>query len=129
MIDGQCPVSVLAYVYSHCICRKDRRSFPLFFKVSNRLEWGKPQHYCTVSVKLVVGCREPLVAMTVTVDAVACPAACGLAQTPRLQPVHRLSPRTTIASMSICKPRRFFQPMQQTAIASAEPGNSGLELP
>jgi hypothetical protein len=86
------------------------------------------QHYCTVSVKLVVGCREPLVAITVTVDAVACVVAGELVHTPRLQPVHRLSPSATSTSGNICKPRRFFQPNQQSATASTEPGNNGLEL-
>ena len=41
------------------------------FLVSRRPERRKVQHYCIVSVKLAVGCKEPLVAMTVTVDAVA----------------------------------------------------------
>lgn len=48
----------------------------------------------------------------------------GIATVP--QPVHRLSPTATPASMNSCKPRRFLQPKQQSAIANIEPGNNGL---
>lgn len=71
----------------------------------------------------MVGCIEPLVAITETVDVVA-----EIGNTSEPQPVHRLSPTATPASSSRCKPRRFFQPKQQNAIASTEPGNNGLWL-
>ena len=34
----------------------------------------------------------------------------------------------TASSSNICNRRRFFQPMQQSASASAEPGKNGLGL-
>jgi hypothetical protein len=70
----------------------------------------------------VVGCIEPLAAITETVDVVA---EIGITSTVP-QPVHRLSPTAKQASSSRCMPRRFFQPKQQTAIAITEPGNNGL---
>ena len=55
------------------ICMQEgQKIIPTVFLVSNRLQQKKARHHCTVSAKLVVGCKEPLVAMTVTVDAVAC---------------------------------------------------------
>ena len=70
----------------------------------------------------MVGCIEPLVAITETVDVVA---AIGITSE-EPQPVHRLSPTAIPASSSRCKPRRFFQVKQQNAIASTEPGKKGL---
>jgi hypothetical protein len=52
--------------------QEGQKIIPTVFLVSNRLQQKKARHHCTVSAKLVVGCKEPLVAMTVTVDAVAC---------------------------------------------------------
>ena len=95
---------------------------PTVFLVSNRLQRRHAQHHCTVSVKLVVGCREPPVAITVTVDGGE------VDHTPTLQLVHRLNPSATSTSGTIRRPRRFFQPKQQNATASTEPGNNGLGL-
>ena len=70
----------------------------------------------------MVGCIEPLAAITETVDVVA---EIGITSE-EPQPVHRLSPIATPASSSRCKPRRLFQPRQQNAIAIIELGNNGL---
>ena len=44
---------------------------------------------------------------------------------PLAQPLSRLRPATlTARSKSICKRRRFFQPMQHSATASVEPGSA-----
>jgi hypothetical protein len=77
-----------------------------------------------VSEKVVVGCREPSVAIRVTVDVVP-----GTGSTSEPQPVHMLSPAPMIpASISIRAPRRFLHPKQQNASAIAEPGSEVLEL-
>ena len=76
-----------------------------------------------MSEKLVLGCRLPSVASTVTI--VETPGV-GSVLTP--QPVHRLSPIAIAASRNICKPRRLFQPKQQNTSASAEAGTDGPEL-
>lgn len=74
-------------------------------------------------MKLAVGCIEPFVAITETVDVTP-----GIVSLSTPQPVHRPSPIATPASMSICMPRRLFQPKQQSTTARAEPGIDGLEL-
>jgi hypothetical protein len=115
--------------YIRIFMREEQEIVPTVFLVSNRQQRRKVQHHCTVSVKLVVGCRGPLVAITVTVDAVAAVVVAEeFDHTPRLQPAHRLSPSATSTNAIIFKPRRFFQPNQQSATASTEPGNNGLEL-
>ena len=83
----------------------------------------------TVREKVVVFCNwvapDPEVPVTVIVDTT------GVLEVEELppQPVKRLSPITPTASSSIsCILRRFFQPKKLNAIASADAGNSGLEL-
>ena len=78
--------------------------------------------YCIVSDNVAVCCREPDVAVIVTVDVEDC-------WPDELHPESRLKPNTPIASTSNnCMPRRFLHPKKQRASARVVPGNSGLEL-
>ena len=76
-------------------------------------------------MNVVVTCIGPLVAIIVIVDIVTF-AAAGRSLAP--QPLHTLSPNAASASISICKPRRFFLPKRQSPNASAEAGNQGVRL-
>lgn len=84
-------------------------------------------HYCTVSVKVVVCFKLPLVATTVTVEVVAGVVICALNLIAPPQPVHKQLPIATSAN-SIWRPRHFFQPKQKNATASTVAGNRRLEL-
>ena len=75
---------------------------------------------------MAVCCREPLVAITVTVD-VDSVEVCEVNLAPPPQPMHKLAPKATSTS-SICTSRRFFHPKQQNATANTEPGTHGLGL-
>jgi hypothetical protein len=60
-------------------------------------------------------------------DVVGCVWPCELILMEPPQPMTRLAP-TAASATRTCKPRRFFQPNQQSATASTEPGNNGTEF-
>lgn len=81
----------------------------------------------TVSEKVAVCRAEPPVAVTVTVEVTGGGSITMGEAAP--QPLSTLNPATlTARSRSICNLRRLLQAKQQSATASAEPGNSGLGL-
>ena len=85
---------------------------------------GESKGHSTVRVKLVVGCSEPSVAITLTVDMEAIGE---MESTPQPMQIPNPSPAATPAD-SRRRPRRFLQPKQQNAAASDVPGKIGLEL-
>ena len=81
----------------------------------------------TVTEKVVVCVSEPDVPVTVTVEVTAARDAV-VANVAPPHPFKRHRPATlTTSSNSICRPRRLFQPKKQSATASTDPGNRGLE--
>lgn len=81
----------------------------------------------TVSEKVAVCWAEPPVAVTVTVDVTG--GGSDTMEEAAAQPLSRLSPATLTANSNIIRQRRrSFHPKQQSATASADPGNSGQPL-
>jgi hypothetical protein len=81
----------------------------------------------TVTEKVVVCISEPDAPVTVTAEVTAAREAV-VANVAPPHPFNRHRPATlTTSSNSICRPRRFFQPMKHSATASTDPGNIGLE--
>jgi hypothetical protein len=81
--------------------------------------------YCTVSNNLALFVSEPDVAVT-KIDVVEGGGGGVLEVDPH--PVNKPTPTMLAVSKSnICKLRRLLKPKKQNAIASAAPGNSGLE--
>jgi hypothetical protein len=75
-------------------------------------------------VRLTLGCREPSVATTLTVDELTGEIG------PAPQPMHNPNPSAAASAAETRRsPRRFLQPKQQNAAASDPPGPNGLDLP